>query len=133
IVLCLYLIALLRRSFTCLRRAFANELVPVVCGTDYVGWPADFSATEFRLMHELGLSPLRCLQSATSTAADMLGLSESVGTLRVGRMADIVALPAGANPLADLSVMSRIDFVMVAGNVVRHDSGTEKGALHHLL
>lgn len=74
-------------------------------------------AMEFDLMVANGLPAGDAILAATSRAADLLGASEDIGSLRSGRYADIVAVPG--NPLADISVMHRVAFVMKGGKVVR--------------
>jgi imidazolonepropionase-like amidohydrolase len=69
--------------------------VPVVTGTDAgVTWtPFDSLPLEMELLvTEVGLSPLQATQAASSTAARALGLAGSVGTVAVGRVADLIAV-----------------------------------------
>ncbi len=51
------------------------------------------------------------------TAAELLGMQDSLGTIETGKLADIVAVPG--DPLSDLSVMEKVDFVMKGGAVYR--------------
>lgn len=74
---------------------------------------------EFQAMVAAGLSPLRALKAATSVAAEMLN-QDDIGVLAVGKQADIVAMPG--DPLTDISVTAKVDFVM-KGGVVYRDRG----------
>ncbi|HMF10317.1 MAG TPA: amidohydrolase family protein, partial [Thermoanaerobaculia bacterium] len=63
-----------------------------------------------------GMAPERALRAATSEAADLLERPD-LGRLVAGQTADIVALPG--NPLQEIGVVSRVDFVMKAGRILR--------------
>lgn len=93
--------------------------VKVAFGTDSGVSPHGVNAKEFKLLVDHGMSPAAALRSATSAAADLLGLSARIGALRVGKAADIVAVPG--NPLQDITAMERVRFVMYEGRVVRRD------------
>jgi len=92
--------------------------VKIAFGTDAGGfdWKID-PAKEFSSMVRFGMTPAQAIRSATVTAADLLGMQDSLGTIEPGKLADIVAVPA--DPLADVSAMERVDFVMKAGVVYR--------------
>ena len=66
-------------------------------------------------MVKAGMTTQDVLISATVNAADMLGLSKSIGTLEAGKSADIIA--AKGNPLEDISVLLKPSFVMARGMV----------------
>jgi imidazolonepropionase-like amidohydrolase len=68
--------------------------------------------------YEEGMSPIEIIRSATSRAAELLGLQDSVGTLEVGKLADIIAVPG--DPLEDVTQLRRARFVMKAGEVVKN-------------
>jgi imidazolonepropionase-like amidohydrolase len=92
--------------------------VPVAFGTDAGPpgrFPGYFEHIEFFLMKEAGLTPLEILQSATSVAAQCLGLDD-VGTLTSGKWADFVVLTQ--DPLQDILATRTIRDVYVAGNRV---------------
>jgi imidazolonepropionase-like amidohydrolase len=92
--------------------------VPVAFGTDAGPpgrFPGYFEHVEFFLMKEAGLTPPEILQSATSVAAQCLGLQD-VGTLTAGKWADFVVLKE--NPLQDILATRSILGVYVAGNPV---------------
>ena len=59
---------------------------------------------------------MAAIVSATSAAADLLGLADEIGTLEAGKLADIVAVRG--DPLSDITVMQRVEFVMKAGEVI---------------
>lgn len=93
--------------------------VPIAFGTDSGPpgrFPGYFEHMEFALMSEAGLSPQQILRSATSVAADCLGL-EDVGTLEQGNRADFLVLEA--NPLDDLAATRTIRHVYIGGSEVR--------------
>jgi imidazolonepropionase-like amidohydrolase len=66
------------------------------------------------------MPPVQALRAATSTAADLIGWSADVGSVEKGRFADLVAV--NGDPLADITEMSRVVFVMKGGRVVRQDT-----------
>jgi imidazolonepropionase-like amidohydrolase len=67
-------------------------------------------------MVEAGMPPAEALRTATVHAAEVLGLTD-IGQLAPGFRADIVAMPG--DPLADIAVVKKVDFVMKDGVVVR--------------
>ena len=77
------------------------------------------NADEFLLMVEHGMTPMAAIQAATVNAADLLGLAAEAGTIEPGKSADIVAVRG--DPLADIGVLRRIDFVMARGRVHRQE------------
>jgi hypothetical protein len=74
-------------------------------------------AHEFATMVKMGLPRLKAIQAATVNAADLIGWSKRVGTLEVGKFADIVAVEG--DPVADVSVLENVRFVMKGGQVVK--------------
>jgi len=92
--------------------------VKIVFGTDAGGFAwTENPAKEFGYMVKWGMTPAQAIRSATSLAAELLGWSDQVGTIEPGKFADIVAVTG--DPLADVSVLERVDFVMKGGGVVR--------------
>jgi imidazolonepropionase-like amidohydrolase len=93
--------------------------VKIAFGTDAGGFPwTDINqATEFEHEVRLGMTPLEAIRSATTVAAEVLGLAGKAGVVEKGAWADLVAVPG--DPLRDVRVLSRVDFVMKAGEVVR--------------
>jgi imidazolonepropionase-like amidohydrolase len=98
-------------------RAFAAG-VKVGFGTDAAVYPHGLNAHEFAVMVKLGLSPLAAIQAATVNDADLLGWSDKVGTIEAGKFADIVAVDG--DPLADVTTLERVQFVMKGGEVVKN-------------
>jgi imidazolonepropionase-like amidohydrolase len=90
--------------------------VKIAFGTDAGGfdWKVN-PAKEFSSMVKFGMTPAQALQSATNTAAELLGLKDSLGVLETGKLADLVAVPG--DPLSDISVLEKVDFVMKGGVV----------------
>ncbi len=92
--------------------------VKIAFGTDAGGFPWTVNpAKEFSYMVKWGMTPAEAIRAATSTAAELLGTQDSVGTVEPGKMADIVAAPG--DPLADVSLLEKVDFVMKGGVVYR--------------
>ncbi|MGB5352708.1 MAG: amidohydrolase family protein [Woeseia sp.] len=92
--------------------------VPIVFGTDTGVSPHGDNAQEFALMVEGGMPPMAAIKSATSVAADFLGIGDTHGRLQANKIADIVAVPG--NPLDDITAMERVSFVMKDGRVFRN-------------
>ena len=92
--------------------------VPVVFGTDVGGTPwTVLEAGEFKLMTDAGMPPMQAIQSATARAAELLGATDDVGTVQPGRWADLIAVDG--DPLADITELQRVRWVMKGGVVVR--------------
>jgi imidazolonepropionase-like amidohydrolase len=98
-------------------RAFAAG-VKVGFGTDAAVYPHGLNAHEFAVMVKLGLTPLQAIQSATINDADLLGWSDKVGTIEPGKWADIIAVDG--DPMADVTTLERVKFVMKGGEVVKN-------------
>ena len=92
--------------------------VKIAFGTDAGGfdWKVD-PAKEFAWMVKFGMTPAQAIRAATATASELLGQQNSVGTIEPGKLADIVAVPG--DPLADVTLMEKVDFVMKGGMIVR--------------
>ena len=115
------LIAKAREVFPAARRNVARAFaagVKVGFGTDAAVYPHGLNAHEFAVMVKLGLTPLQAIQAATINDADLLGWSDKVGTIEPGKWADIVAVDG--DPLADVTTLERVKFVMKGGEVVEN-------------
>lgn len=100
---------------------FRNALkigVKISFGTDAAVFPHGQNAKEFKLMTDLGMSPIDALKSATANDAELLGLSQKVGTLEKGKLADVIAMPG--DPTQDITATERVSFVMKEGKIVRN-------------
>lgn len=105
--------------------------VRIAVGVDLGGYAVDPTvfAREFAVLVEAGLTPMEALQAGTRVGAELLGWGDRLGTIEVGKLADLVAVTG--NPLADMSALERVAFVMVGGQVVTapDDAGTLAGTL----
>lgn len=90
--------------------------VKIGFGSDTI-FPPNEAPREFAEMVRLGLSPAEALRSATINAAQILGIAAEVGTLEVGKAADIVAVEE--DPLANIKTLENVRFVMKSGRVVK--------------
>jgi imidazolonepropionase-like amidohydrolase len=99
-----------------LRRAVPAG-VRIAFGTDAGVSMHGRNADEFALMVEHGMTPMSAIEAATVNAADLLGLAAEAGTIEPGKSADIVAVRG--DPLADVGVLRRMNFVMARGRVQR--------------
>ena len=104
-----------RESF----RAAIKAGAKVVYGTDSGVYPHGDNGKQFVWMVKYGMTPMQALKSATSLAAEALGKEKSLGQIKMGYAADIVALDG--DPLADMAVMEDIGFVMKEGVVYKND------------
>jgi len=93
--------------------------VKVAFGTDAGGFPWDVinQAKEFEYETKYGMTPMQAIQSATKVAAELVGMSDQLGTIETGKLADIVAVPG--NPLDDITAMQKVSFVMKDGQIYR--------------
>ena len=91
--------------------------VKVAYGTDSGVSPHGQNAREALLMHEAGMPVMDIIVSATVNSADLIGMSDSLGTLEVGKHADIIA--TDSSPLDDVNQLLDVDFVMKGGAVIK--------------
>jgi len=75
------------------------------------------NAKEFALMVEAGMPPMEAILSATVNTADLMRISDKVGTIEKGKWADVVAVKG--NPLEEVEVLQRVQFVMKEGRVYK--------------
>jgi imidazolonepropionase-like amidohydrolase len=106
------------------RTAFGKAVrkgVKIVFGTDAGGfpWTEVNQAREFRYYVDYGMSPMQAIRSATSMAAELLGWGDRLGTVEPGKLADIVAV--SGDPLADISELEHVRFVMKEGVVFKNE------------
>lgn len=90
----------------------------IAFGSDAGGFDWNVNpAVEFTYMTKFGMTPMQAILSATARASELLDMQKDVGTLEAGKFADIVAV--SGDPLADVGALSKVDFVMKGGRVVR--------------
>lgn len=99
--------------------------VKISFGTDAAVYPHGQNAKEFKLMVELGMTPIDALKSATANDAELLGIAQKVGTLEKGKLADIIAMPG--DPTSDPTATEHVSFVMKEGKIIRRGTGTVQG------
>jgi imidazolonepropionase-like amidohydrolase len=91
--------------------------VKIAFGTDTGVSPHGDNWREFGFMIEAGMPAMEAIQSATKSAAELLGESERLGSLEAGKLADIIAVPG--DPLTDPEEFGRVHFVMKGGHVFK--------------
>lgn len=91
--------------------------VKMVYGTDTGIIPQGANARQFAVMVRWGMPPGQAILSATSVAAEMLGLSKDLGSIEAGKYADLIAVTG--DPLVDISTLEDVKFVMKAGKIVK--------------
>ena len=91
--------------------------VRIAFGTDESLAPHGQNAREFALMVDAGMKPIDAIIAATGSAADLIGDREDIGSVQKGRFADLVAVDG--DPLADVSVLEHVQFVMKGGVVYK--------------
>jgi len=93
--------------------------VRVALGTDSGVYPHGENGGEFWAMVELGMTPTQALQAGTVNAAELMGWSDRIGSIRKGMLADIVAVKG--NPLTDVRRLEHVQFVMKDGVVYKNE------------
>jgi imidazolonepropionase-like amidohydrolase len=102
-----------KRSFDTFERALKAK-VKIAFGSDAgaAGWTSN-PAQQFQMMVNHGMTPMEAIQSATLEGARLLGMEKQIGSIEVGKLADIVAVEG--DPLADVSRLEHVMFVMKDG------------------
>jgi imidazolonepropionase-like amidohydrolase len=106
-------VAIVKEQGPAFKRALAHHL-KIAYGVDD---DVDFVSKEFGALVNGGMTPLNALRAATLNGAELLGRSNEIGTLETGKFADIVAVDG--DPLADITVMEKVVFVMKGGEVYK--------------
>ncbi|MGB8987519.1 MAG: amidohydrolase family protein [Candidatus Sulfotelmatobacter sp.] len=86
-------------------------------GTDAGVCPYGTSGKQFAFMVKYGMTPMQAIQATTSNAADLLGHSSEIGSIKPGKFADLVAVTG--DPLKDISRLENVEFVMKDGKVYK--------------
>ena len=100
------------------QRAIAKG-VKIGLGTDAAVYPHGRNAEEFHQMVDLGMKPVDALKAGTANDADLLGLSNQLGTLESGKLADVVAVPG--DPIQNIRQTEHVFFVMKEGVIFKNE------------
>jgi imidazolonepropionase-like amidohydrolase len=106
--------AILKFQSAAFRWALQNH-VKIAFGLDD---DPDFLDREFSALVSGGMKPVEALQAATVNAADLLGLSDQIGSIEPGKFADVIAV--SGDPLADITKMEYVVFVMKGGEIIKN-------------
>jgi imidazolonepropionase-like amidohydrolase len=93
--------------------------VKIAFGTDIGVCLFGRNGREFALMVENGMTPMHAIQSATMAGADLLGISDRLGSIKRGKLADLIAVRG--NPVTDVRLLEDVRFVMKQGEIFRQD------------
>jgi len=102
-----------RRNFTKAVKAG----VKMAFGTDAGVCPYDIAAHQFAFMVKYGMTPMQAIQSATISAATLIGKPEEFGSIRAGTSADLIAVDG--DPIADIRQLEHVTFVMKEGVIYK--------------
>ncbi len=86
-------------------------------GTDAGVYPHGLNARQFKYMVRYGMSPMQAIQSATTSAAALMGWSKDVGALSPGHYADMIAV--AGDPLADITALETVAHVIKGGELIK--------------
>jgi imidazolonepropionase-like amidohydrolase len=106
------------------RRAVAAG-VKIAFGTGVGPFPHGTQTKEFEYMVKFGMTPAQVIRAATIVDAQMMGWDANIGSVERGKFADLVAVCG--DPLADISELERVKFVMKGGQLLRNDLNTPGG------
>ena len=95
--------------------------VKIALGTDAGGfdWRKVNQAREFEYYVGYGMTPMQAIRAGTSVAAELLGWSDTAGTIEAGKWADLVAV--SGDPLNDIRELQTVKFVMKGGAIFKND------------
>jgi len=111
-----------KKIFALQQANFAKAMqkgVKIALGTDAGGfdWKKLNQAKEFEYYVQNGMTPMQAIRAGTSVAAELLGWSETAGTVEAGKWADIVAV--SGDPLQDITELQKVKFVMKGGVIFK--------------
>jgi len=104
------------------RRNFEKAVkagVKIAFGTDAGVCPHGINARQFAWQVRYGQTPMQAIESATLTAAGLLGHASELGSIQVGKRADLIAV--ASDPLRDVHELERVRFVMKDGVVYKNE------------
>ena len=96
-------------------KAAVDAGAKIAFGTDAGVYRHGLNARQFAYMVDWGMTPIQAIQAATIANAALFGLEDEIGSIAVGKSADIIAVDA--NPLQDIRALEDVDFVMARGTV----------------
>jgi len=95
--------------------------IMVGSGADGSTYAHGTQALDFEmLVKRAGLTPARAIQGGTIINAEAMGWQDQIGSIDKGKFADLVAV--SGDPLADITELQRVKFVMKAGKIIRNDA-----------
>lgn len=98
--------------------------VKIAFGSGVGPFPHGTQTKEFEYMVKFGMTPLQAIRAATSEAARLMGWQDRVGSIEAGKFADLVAV--AGDPLADITELERVKFVMKGGRVFKNELNGDK-------
>lgn len=116
-----YTLAILKQTGEMHKQNIAKAIkagVPIIYGTDAPILPHGRNAAEFHYLVQAGLTPLQAIQAATINPAKWLGAEDNIGSLQVGRYADIIAVKD--DPLANIRSLESVPWVMKGGVIYKN-------------
>ena len=98
--------------------------VKIAFGSGVGPFPHGTQTREFAYMVKFGMTPVQAIRAATSEAARLMGWQDRVGSIEAGKFADLVAV--AGDPLADITELERVKFVMKGGRVFKNELNGDK-------
>jgi imidazolonepropionase-like amidohydrolase len=113
-----------KKTFDLQRENFAKAIqkgVKIALGTDAGGfdWKKVNQAKEFEYYVQYGMTPMQAIRAGTSVASELLGWSDTAGTVEAGKWSDLVAV--SGNPLKDIAELQKVKFVMKGGVIFKNE------------
>jgi len=111
-----------RKTGTVQRESFTRAVdagVKIVMGTDAGVYPHGDNLKQLSRMVRFGMTPMQALQAASINAATLLKKEQDIGSIQVGRYADIIAVKG--DPLEDIRILEAVPFVMKEGDVYKNE------------
>ena len=99
------------------RKAYERG-VKIAFGTDSGVSAHGENAQEFIYMVQAGMSEMEAIKSATSIASELIGMSDLMGSIQSGKLADIIAV--SGNPLEDISTLKKVEVVIKEGVIYKN-------------
>ena len=108
------------------RAAIAHKGLKIMFGSGVDGdlYPHGTQGRDFEWLVKHGMTPAAAIQAATLVDSQVLGWQDRIGSLEKGKYADVVAV--SGDPLADITELERVKFVMKGGKVIKNELGQMK-------